>query len=281
MQQTLLSRLSLMSNTFSFRSGPTGLLIAASFCCVLLFGCTSGGGNAANPDEVMELTPVEKAEAKVQVWFDDFLYPSDSLVMIPVKVSANQKRSKGILSDISRGSSYDSYETETWSNGYSNYEYHDCKNLIFVNRNTGESNLFTNDKIDIQAIYFPSTDSLAVRSLPNHFLFVLTVEDTNGDGEIDYQDADVLCATDRDGTNRVQLTPKGSTIQNWTINREQGQLYMESIIDSNNDGKYTLHDEIVFTQVSLTAPFAPTELVAPSTVETAISQLKDQWKVMD
>ena len=202
-------------------------------------------------------------------------------MLVPLKISQTKKRSGGILSDLRSESSYYDNEKGDWDYSSSNYNHHACKNLIFINRVTGENYLFTEQKMRIESFYFPSTDSAAIYSLPNHYLFRLIAEDTNEDGVLGGADEEALYVADRNGKNLRRISPENATLLDWEIDREQEKLYVKSLVDTNGDKKFNQLDDYLYTQFPLSPPFTPTPLIGQDVLENAISQLKSQWKVME
>ena len=83
-----------------------------------------------------------------------------------------------------------------------------------------------------------------VRTGPLKLLaFLVTTDDTDGDGVLTSLDARVCIITDGDGRNPRTITPKDSHVLSTQYDRDRDLLWIQTAIDSNGDGQYTGEDD--------------------------------------
>lgn len=261
--------------------------LAAAFCLLttLMTACNSEpvteipGRDPSEPPP----TPTEIAEAKVRVSFHSPVEPSDSTMLIPIStLNSNRKSGDGFFSDIG-SSSYKRGGSEEMDWGYSltEFDYGHCQNFILLNIRTGESHVFTEERIRIEQIFFPSVDSGAYKSIPFHYLITFRKEYPDPEKHDHYAGPLELFVADANGKNPQRISPEGANLLDWKVDRKDRKIYMRSLRDRNGDKEFDISDEFLFTQVSIFPPFKPVPLVNPEVVGATEELMKELWKQVE
>lgn len=112
-------------------------------------------------------------------------------------------------------------------------------NLIFKIKN-GEERKLTDRKMAInQAIFlrdiYKETGNM-------YLLYFIYDRDTNGDGNLDYQDLEALYLSRLDGTEFTKISRELHDFNDYTFVKDECRIYFRTLEDRNNDGLLTKRD---------------------------------------
>ncbi|MDP3919255.1 MAG: hypothetical protein Q8R76_00390 [Candidatus Omnitrophota bacterium] len=224
---------------------------------------------------------VEATEAKGKlalktVYEMPLLIEGSEYFMTPVSLKKVDEADEGI-SQRDR-SMYSSEMSEYASIGNIAYNYFrgPCHNLVFTHKKTGESKLLFEERVYIDAIYFPEkTYDADEKTPPSFVLLKMGKNDTNGDKLLNDKDAMAGYVVGVDGKNLFEITPPRTSMQWWRYDSDSNRLFIEVIEDSNRDNKYTNADQIITIGVDINAPAVGEELV-PDAIRKRIEGIMGQ-----
>ncbi|MEG3991505.1 hypothetical protein QUA13_31170 [Microcoleus sp. S28C3] len=210
---------------------------------------------------------------KLQVGYGDLIFDYESeYMMIPVTLSGDEKQAGfPTVSPI-----YDSYE-ESRGSGIVGY------NMIFYNKNSGESNILLNKKALISKFEYllgkqepenPSEGNVQTnqpkqnrsqkvsRKPQNQWLlFHIIDSDTNADGKLDRADAIIGYLSNLGGKSLQAITPPDTQLMSWVFDEKSGGIFLTIRKDSDGDRKFTEKDGIDFVRVNVSQPNVGKEII--------------------
>ncbi len=156
-----------------------------------------------------------------------------------------------------KSSSYDSY-----GSSYSSY-WGPFYNLVFINKKTGESRSLLAEKGYIGGVYFPEKkyDRKDTEIKPTFILLKIAKSDTNQDGVINEKDASAGFIASIDGSKLTQVTPENTQMKWWTYDSDSQRLFLEIVLDVNNDKKFNWDDPQTVISVNVLDPKIGQEVV--------------------
>jgi len=141
--------------------------------------------------------------------------------------------------------------------GYLTYGTIRWNNLVIHDKKNVHSHLLLDHKALISKIYLPSSFVNGSDAKPDsgtkYLLLGIQEQDTNGDGYINDEDAEVLYAVDVANPTPIRLTPAGTQLHE-IIADGPDTLYIRVLRDSDGDRKFTIADESVILRVDLRHP---------------------------
>lgn len=180
---------------------------------------------------------------EIVVYSNPIVMEDSEYIMIPVRLK-DKKSGFG----KSRLSEYASYRGR-------------YNNIIFYNKNNGQSHLLLNKKAIISSFYFPNKKEYEKdKPVLKFLLFGISENDTNGDGIINERDAVIVYLSDLAGKNLQQITPKNTQLIDWEIDENSDMIFLRIRKDSDNDGQFTERDSITVLKVNVQNPIIGTEI---------------------
>ncbi len=135
-------------------------------------------------------------------------------------------------------------------------------NIIFYSKKDGKSHILLNKKAlinDFKLLEYKQESGKP----PKRFWFYKIIEkDTNGNKQLDSQDATVGYISDLSGKNLKQITPSGTQIMNWNVIQSIGAMFIKIIRDSDNDNRFTEKDRTAFIKVNIDNPEIGKEIIS-------------------
>ena len=166
-----------------------------------------------------------------------------------------------------------------------NYSYKEMPNngfwnIMFLNSNTNEYHLLTENKILIldYDYKYNAEEGINVSKKTNHIFYNVRSVDYNKDKLINEKDPIYLFVSDRFGKNFRQISPKNSSINSWKYIQTSNKVIMTSTKDSNGNNLFDDKDEILTYEVVLDKSEIPRE-VFQTEVKEKLKKLYDRdWK---
>lgn len=160
--------------------------------------------------------------------------------------SSNQLKLQ--VRDVNSNSSYmwDKSAAKEYGNG--DETSFDIRNLLFFNKNTGESYPLVEDTIHILSFAFHY-------EFKSPLVFYRVVKkDINGDDKYNSKDAVMLYMSDTMGRNFTQITPPNEQLITYFYYPETQKILVKTAIDIDKNKKFTSSDETNFREVNLANP---------------------------
>lgn len=187
----------------------------------------------------------EKAYVLKTVYEMPLLTEGSDFFVVPVslkKISKSQEAERY----LSKSSDASSWESRSYSKvDYMGYNYFEepCHNLIFINKKGGQAYKLLNERVYIDAVFFPEKKYLPEeKSKPTFILLKIGKKDTNGDGTINGKDALAGFLVGLDGKNLTQITPSDTNMVSWRYDQDSKKLFVKIVEDINGDKKFTEED---------------------------------------
>lgn len=133
------------------------------------------------------------------------------------------------------------------SDGYRTGDFPRFWNILFHNRQTGQSKLLSTAKMRISTIHTTTknydfgTDDHEI--LPGKILYEMSTTDYNKDGLLDNKDPDYLYISDLDGSHLNRLSPPNEDLIYFEVHSHSGQIIVQTLSDTNDDLLFTNDDE--------------------------------------
>lgn len=135
-------------------------------------------------------------------------------------------------------------------------------NIIFYSKKDGTSHILLNQKASITEFKLLEYKQEPGKA-PKRFWFYKIIEtDTNGNKQLDSQDATVGYISDLSGKNLKQITPANTKIMNWDVIQSVGAMFIKIVKDSDNDKRFTEKDKTTFIKVNLDNPEIGKEIIS-------------------
>ncbi|MDJ0616450.1 MAG: hypothetical protein QNJ63_06820 [Calothrix sp. MO_192.B10] len=135
-------------------------------------------------------------------------------------------------------------------------------NIIFYSKKDGKAHILLNKKAlinDFQLLEYKQESGKP----PKRFWFYKIIEkDTNGNKQLDSQDATVGYISDLSGKNLKQITPSDTKIMNWNVIQSIGAMFIKIIRDSDNDNRFTEKDRTAFIKINIDNPEIGKEIIS-------------------
>jgi len=145
-------------------------------------------------------------------------------------------------------------------------------NIIFYHKKEGNSHFLLNKKAVITSFDLIERKA-AGKPTKRFWLYRIIENDTNGDNQINYEDAVIGYLSDLSGKNIKQITPNNTQLMNFNVIQSVGELFLKIVKDSNQDQKFTEQDETSFMKVNLDNPSIGKEIISDK-VKQQIKSIK-------
>jgi hypothetical protein len=188
--------------------------------------------------------PEQNSESKIS--YGDLVIKEESdYIMIPVILSDAGNQNKGGL-----------LSSRSYSENRGGFN-----NIIFYQKKDGQSHLLLNQKV-----FIASFDLLEKKApgkpVTRFWLYKIVKTDTNGDQELNFDDANAAYLSDLSGKNLQQITPDNTQFLSWVVVQSVSGVFFKIVKDSDNDQKFTERDETTFIKVNLDQPGIGTEIIS-------------------
>lgn len=194
------------------------------------------------------------------VYADPIITDHSEYVMIPVEIREISK-SDGAFGSIKAGYYGSSYSKITHI--YHGFYFGRFNNVVFYNKNSGNSHLLLNKKALISSFYFPyEKEDGKDKPITKFLLFGISDKDTNGDGLINEKDAIVGHMSDLSGRNLQQVTPENTQLIDLRVDKNIDAIFLRIKKDSNNDKRFSDEDDISVFRINLSNPSAGMEIIS-------------------
>lgn len=217
--------------------------VIAGFLGFLALSCTGSFRGVINS------TTATANESEPNLVYGELIFPENSdYLLIPVGLSENYRKNLG------------SILPNQVKNPMTVY------NLIFHQKQTGESHLLLSDNSIISSFRFIDFEiadqNSDKKALKNKFILLEIIsEDTNNDQKIDREDAIVAYLADASGKNVTQITPNNTKLVSWHLDRERRFILLKVSQDSDQDQKFTAQDDTSFIRVKLNEPKIGSDII--------------------
>ncbi len=149
-------------------------------------------------------------------------------------------------------------------------------NILFYNKETGNTNLLTDQKYNITD--FETNIKETGTFLSKSILYKIISLDNNFDEILNYQDPINLYISTNDGTNLKLLSPQKEDLQSYTLVPQSDQIIIRTLRDTNNDSLFTLQeDEQIWYKIDLQTDSVATEIIEKSLQEKVKRLYFEQW----
>jgi hypothetical protein len=190
----------------------------------------------------------------------------DSMVIFPTGTSylaAKEEKKRGYDESILSFKTNDS--KELYNDKRAKVEYinnnentFDIRNILFHDLNTGVSYPLLNDTAHILSFALH-------REFSNPQIFYRIVKkDHNNDHIYNSEDPVILFTSDLNGKNLIQVTPDDEKFVDYFYYPKTQKILVKSIIDRNDDKKFTNSDETNFRELNIKEPAIGREIFSKS-----------------
>ncbi len=248
---------------------------------IVLFDNNRSKGQAGLRLMVNDSTKVSEFKKLQVLEYGDYMdLDSTDYLLIPLGMKTIDDREDRVLKiksseDYSSGNnngSYRSYKYNFYSLNFGN-----CNNIVFYNKKTDETHLLLQKPSVISQFYFPHYDKEYNGKKYWFILLGIHEEDTNGDGYINYEDAERVYISDLSGNNTIKITPDNCQLVDWYIDMATNNILMKVRFDSNKDKKFNYSDEIEILKTSISSPAQGKQIISGEikvTIKNILRQIK-------
>lgn len=128
------------------------------------------------------------------------------------------------------------------------------ENIIFYAKRDGTSHILLTKKALINEFKLLEHKQESGKPVKRFWFYKIIETDTNGNKQLDAQDATVGYISDLSGKNLKQITPANTHIMNWNVIQSVGAMFIKIVKDSDNDKRFTEKDKTAFIKVNLDNP---------------------------
>jgi len=182
-------------------------------------------------------------------------FEESDFFMIPVKLEKKkqgQEREAVYSKAASKSYGYDGRVSSYGDASYGGPLY----NIVFINKQTGESRPLLSQKGFIDGVYFPETKygKKEEKIKPTFLLLEIATADTNHDGVINEKDASAGFIASVDGIKLTQVTPDNTRMRQWRYDADSKKLFLEIVRDANRDQRFNWDDPQTVVSVDVFDP---------------------------
>jgi hypothetical protein len=87
--------------------------------------------------------------------------------------------------------------------------------------------------------------------LPKHILYLVRIDDFNGDRALDSDDPSYLYVSNKTGSDLRQITPAGFHVMSWTVSKDKKTILVKGRNDKNKNKKFGNGDDELYYRVDL------------------------------
>lgn len=222
----------------------------------------------------------DKKNQQILVYGDYMNLDSTDYLLFPLGMkSIENSENKGL-----RSKSSDEYVSDGYSGGYRNYKYnfyslnfYNCNNIIFYNKKTEETHLLLQKPAIISQFYFPYYSDDYKGEKFWFLLMAIREYDTNADGFINEQDAEIVYVSNLSGTKIKPVTPDNTQLIDWFIDESSNTILLKVRNDSNKDKKFDYYDEIEILKTDISIPAVGKPIIGKE-IKSSIKKILEKIK---
>ncbi len=166
---------------------------------------------------------------------DPILIDSSEMVLIPISTRQDGKRKR----------------VKSYSSKYKSYDFPRYWNVLFYDRESGESRLLTQEKKRIYRIEANLKKLKVGERLAEKILYQIADTDFNGDGKLAADDPHQLFVSNLDGTDLKRLSAAKERLQGYKLIPGTDQLLFHTLRDVNGDLEFDRDDETIWYHAKL------------------------------
>lgn len=155
---------------------------------------------------------------------------------------------------LERTKSYSKYS----SDGYYSDNYPEYWNILFYNKDSGETKLLTESKLQISG--YEVNLKKAGPILSNSILYKIGDTDYNKDNKLNYKDPIQLFISKIDGSNFKRLSPINEDLESYTVIPNSDKILVRTRRDTNTDSEFKIDDEQIWYMIDLNSESSPIEV---------------------
>ncbi|MGN7866309.1 hypothetical protein [Chryseobacterium sp. 22458] len=185
---------------------------------------------------------------------------STGILMFPLQMGQNPRKDGGY-----------SYK-EMPDNGY--------WNIVFLNSNTNEYHLLTDNKVLIlnYDYKYNAEEGTNISKKTDHIFYNIRSKDYNKDKLLNEKDPVYLFVSDKSGKQLRQISPANYDLNSWKYIQSSNKVIMTATKDSNKNDLFDNEDEISTFEIILGKSETPKE-VFQSDLKNKLKKLYDRdWK---
>ena len=188
--------------------------------------------------------PIESSEELTKKQIDSILTKFDFNYETPILIDSTDQIVIPISTELlERKGSYS-------SSPYNSDDFPRYWNILFYNKSTGENRLLTKEKTRISNFYVNREDP-EDESIKTKIFYELTQLDYNKDGKLNRKDPEFLFASNLNGTELVQVSPKKEDLQRFSILPYSTQIILRTLRDTNQDSIFNDEDDSILYKAEL------------------------------
>ncbi|WP_333597306.1 hypothetical protein [Chryseobacterium flavum] len=153
-------------------------------------------------------------------------------------------------------------------------------NMIFLNSNTNEYHLLTENKILIMDYDYKygGEEGINVSKKTDHIFYNVRSLDFNKDKLLDEKDPVYLFVSNRFGENFRQISPENCSVDSWKYIQSSNKVIMTVTKDSNKNQLFDEKDEVLTFEIIPNQSETPKEIFQPE-IKNKLKKLYDRdWK---
>jgi hypothetical protein len=136
--------------------------------------------------------------------------------------------------------------------GYYSDDYPRYWNVLFYNRETGENQLLTEEKIRISQIHAIRDEyEEGSKIMKNKVLYEIGDIDYNKDKKLNNNDPEYLFSSEIDGKNLKRISPLNEDLQYFEVIPKSEQILIRTLRDINRDSIFNREDESIWYKAEL------------------------------
>lgn len=153
-------------------------------------------------------------------------------------------------------------------------------NILFLNSNTNESHLLTEEKVMILGYDFKynAEEERSKTKNTDHIFYDIRSKDFNQDKVITEDDPVYLYVSDQFGKNFRQISPLNYSLNYWDYIESSNKVMMTLTKDSNHNKLFDEKDEVLTFEIILDEAEKPKEVFKPELKEKLKKLYDRDWK---
>lgn len=128
----------------------------------------------------------------------------------------------------------------------------DAENLIFHNKKNSDNHLLSLSSFGKITFQFLETNFYEMPEKGKRFILYKVVKnDSNNDGNFDFDDATILYVSEESGKKFMPVTPDNTRLVDWVVEFGSPNLYVRYLADSDENSVFDLNDQIKIVRINL------------------------------
>lgn len=197
---------------------------------------------------------------QVLVYGDYINLDSTDYILIPLGAQTIEENS-GVDKKSNDGFLPYDESFKSYKYNFSSLNFSDYNNIIFYNKRSDSTHLLLEKPAIISKFYFPYYDENYVGEKFWFLIYGIHDHDSNADGYINSDDAEVVFMSDLSGENKTQITPENTQLIDWFVDNDSKTLLLKVRKDSNKDNLFNYYDEIEIFKTSIDNPGMGSQII--------------------